>query len=75
MTADNLRDHIDLILFIMLDLLKFMPRIGDGPVCQNCGLSFDPNEDPDCQHCHFNIQEPFKNDDFSRQDIEAEFEL
>ena len=52
-----------------------MPRGNDGPVCQNCGLSFDPKEDPDCQNCHFNIQEPFKKDDFSRQDIEDEFDL
>ena len=47
MTADSLRDHVDLVLFIMPNLLMFMPRGNDGPVCQNCGLSYDPNEDPD----------------------------
>lgn len=71
----SLRDHFDLIFFIIFNLLKFMHRISDGPVCQNCGLSFDPNGDPDCQHCHFNIQKHFKNYDFSRKDIEDEFDL
>ena len=62
------------MVFMHLFSSSFMPRM-DGPVCQNCGLSFDPEEHEDCQHCHFNIQEPFKNDDFSRQDIEDEFDL
>ena len=57
------------MVFMLLFGSSFMPRM-DGPVCQNCGLSFDPKEDEDCQHCHFNIQEPFKQEEFSREDFE-----
>ena len=34
------------MVFMLLFSSSFMPRM-DGPVCQNCGLSFDPKEDED----------------------------